>query len=346
MEFLDVTHGTFLVAMSCVIALVAGFTGLSLTRDLSKKPIPQRKVSIALASVALGGGIWAMHFVAMLGLQMPILFYYDAAITLISALTAILIVGAALILLHFTERTPAKITLAGGIVGVGILVMHYIGMAGLELCRAIHTPFGVGLSSVAAIGLCIMAFWVTYGHRTNRNILLGTVCFAIAVCAVHFLAMAGTKFVAEPSFAEFGPSMSNETLALGVIFFSFLIFGACLWVSVTYLPSPSAVETVMLEPVTTAPAARLPRCSLPRATSCFCAQMGTTPRSTQPKSGCSAPGQSRRPPSACCPQVSCRRIAVIWSIRTASPSLNGPRTRAGVTSRARTCRPPRSAGQI
>jgi len=29
--------------------------------------------------------------------------------------------------------------------------------------------------------------------------------------------------------------MSNETLALGVIFFSFVIFGACLWVSVTYL---------------------------------------------------------------------------------------------------------------
>jgi hypothetical protein len=39
-----------------------------------------------------------------------------------------------------------------------------------------------------------------------------------------------------PSATEFGPLMSNETLALGVIVFSFIMFGAFLWVSVTYLP--------------------------------------------------------------------------------------------------------------
>ena len=236
MEVLSVSHSTFLIAMSCVVALVAGFTGLSLTRDLSSKPMFQKKASIALAAIALGGGIWAMHFVAMLGLQMPSLFFYDAAITLVSALVAILIVGAALILLHFTERTRRTIALAGGIVGVGILAMHYIGMAGLEMCRAVYTPYGVILSSIAAIVLCMLAFGIAYGQRTNKHILLGTLCFAAAVCSVHFLAMAGTRFVAVPSGAEFGPLMSNATLALGVILFSFIMFGACLWVSVTYLP--------------------------------------------------------------------------------------------------------------
>ncbi|MEO0904647.1 MAG: MHYT domain-containing protein, partial [Pseudomonadota bacterium] len=194
MDFLDVDHDTFLIVMSCVVALAAAFTGLSMTRDLAEKPVFQKKASVALAAVALGGGIWAMHFVAMLGLQLPVLFYYDAAITLVSALSAILIVGAALIILHFAERTPRAITLAGAIVGVGVLAMHYIGMAGLELCRAIYSTMGVALSSLAAIGLCILAFWVAYGKRTNRNIVLGTFCFAIAVCSVHFLAMAGTNF--------------------------------------------------------------------------------------------------------------------------------------------------------
>lgn len=244
MEFLDVSHSRFLIAMSGVVALVAGFTGLSLTRDLSQRPIFEKKASIALAAVVLGGGIWAMHFVAMLGMKLPILFYYDAAITLVSALSAILLVGAALILLHFAERTPLVISFAGAIVGLGILVMHYIGMTGLELCRAIYTTPGVVFSSIAAIGLCVLAFWIAYGRRTKRNILLGTVCFAIAVCSVHFLAIAGTRFVQEPSLAEFGPSMSNETLALGVIFFSFVIFGACLWVSVTYLVVPVAATIV------------------------------------------------------------------------------------------------------
>ena len=235
MEYLQTSHSAFLTSMSGIVALAAGFTGLSLTRGLQERTVMAKKLSVALAAVALGGGIWAMHFIAMLGLQMPVLFYYDAALTLISALTAILIVGAALMLLHFAKRTPVVITCAGAIVGGGVLAMHYIGMAGLQMCRAVYTWPGLVISSVVAIGLCIMAFWVAYGHRTNRNILLGTLCFAIAVIAVHFLAMAGTAFVAMPDTGEFGPLMSNEILALGVIFFSFVIFGACLWVSVTYL---------------------------------------------------------------------------------------------------------------
>lgn len=243
MDVLAFDHNLLLVGMSCLVALVAGFTGLSLTRNLSDKTVRQKTISIALASVALGGGIWSMHFVAMLGLQLPILFYYDAAITLMSALTAILIVGAALILLHFIERTRRTIMLAGAVVGIGVLVMHYIGMAGLEYCRAVYAPLGIAGSSVAAIVLCVGAFWVAYGQRTNRNIFLGTLCFACAVCSVHFLAMAGTDFVAEPQSVEFGPRMSNEVLALGVILSSFVIFGAFLWVGITYLvPSSSPAE--------------------------------------------------------------------------------------------------------
>ncbi len=242
MESLDFSHNAFLLGMSCLIALVAGFTGLSLTRNLSDKTVQQKTMSVALASVALGGGIWSMHFVAMLGLQLPVLFYYDSAITLMSALIAILIVGAALILLHFTQRTPVVISLAGALVGVGILVMHYIGMAGLELCRAIYTTGGVLMSSLVAIALCVLAIWAAYGHRTNRNIVLGTLCFAGAVCSVHFLAVAETNFVAVPHGVEFGPRMSNEVLAIGVIISSFVIFGAFLWVGITYLVAPTEAQ--------------------------------------------------------------------------------------------------------
>ena len=132
-----------------LVALVAGFTGLSLTKDLSSKSFSQRKVAVALASFALGGGIWSMHFVAMLGLQMPMLFYYDAAITLVSALIAILLVAVALGLLHFANRTPVTIVVAGAITGVGILAMHYVGMAGLQLCRAVYTTPGLFIAPSA-----------------------------------------------------------------------------------------------------------------------------------------------------------------------------------------------------
>ena len=239
MEFLEVSHNLTLLAASVVISIVAGFTGLTLSKDISQQSVSRRKGSIAMSAVALGGGIWSMHFVAMLGIQMPILFYYDAAVTLASALLAILIVGTALLLLHFRERTPATLCTAGALVGSGILAMHYVGMAGLQLCQAVYTPLGVIFSGASAIGLCIAAFWIAYGQRTRRNILLGTLCFGFAVCAVHFVAISGTRFVAVPTFTEFGPVMSNETLAVGVILSSFVIFAAFLWMSVTFLvPNP------------------------------------------------------------------------------------------------------------
>lgn len=108
-----------------------------------------------------------MHVVAMLGLNMPILFYYDAAITLVSALIAILIVVLALILLHVIDRTATTIIAEGALVGVGILAMHYVGMAGMQLCRPVYTTFGLIGSSVLAIFLCIVAFGVAYRKRSN-----------------------------------------------------------------------------------------------------------------------------------------------------------------------------------
>lgn len=245
------SHDPWLVAASLLVALIAGFTGLSLTNGLSSKSVVQRKTSVALAAISLGGGIWSMHFVAMLGLRLPIVYYYDAAITLASALIAILVVGLALLVLHFLDRTPATLVAAGCIVGVGVLAMHYLGMAGLELCRAIYTPAGVALAVAASCVLSTAAFRVAYGKRNHRNILIGTACFGAAVFTVHFVAIYGTTFVAETVSAGVGPQIGNETLAIGVVLTTFALCGAFLLTGVTFLspqakkptePAPLAVE--------------------------------------------------------------------------------------------------------
>lgn len=240
---LDASHDYWLVAASLAVALMAGFTGLSLTRGASQLTVGRRKSVVALSAVSLGGGIWSMHFVAMLGLQLPVLFYYDPLVTLFSALIAVLVVGIALLILHFRRRETRTILLAGSIVGVGILAMHYIGMSGIQGCLTIYTPFGIGLSIIASIGLCIGAFWVAYGKRTHRNIVLGTLGFGLAVFAVHFIAMAGTGFVAVPGFEPLEDVIGNQSLAFIVTLGSFVICGAFLLNSATFLPALSGAET-------------------------------------------------------------------------------------------------------
>ncbi len=139
--------------------------------------------------------------------------------------------------------------------------MHYIGMSGLELCRAVYTVPGVSMAVLASCALNIAAFWVAYGQRRHRNILLGTVCFGGSVFAVHFAAISGTRFVAVDSLHEIGPLIGNETLAIGValssfVLSSFVLCGAFLLSRVTFL-TPAATTTAP-EPATpsqeTAPA--------------------------------------------------------------------------------------------
>jgi NO-binding membrane sensor protein with MHYT domain len=246
MDYLSYSHNQTLVILSLVLAVVSGFTGFTLTQNLSVKTLVQRKISVSMGAVALGGGIWSMHFVAMLGLSLPVMVFYDAAITLASALIAILVVAVALMILHFFARTSLNIVLAGCIVGSGILLMHYIGMAGLQLCKPVYSLEGLFLSSIVALFSCIVAFWVAYKERNSRNIFFATFCFGIAVVSVHFLAILNTKFVAVSKSSEFGPLISNETLAVIVVLSSFIILCLFLWVSATFL-SPHFLNSRKIE---------------------------------------------------------------------------------------------------
>ena len=247
---LDYSHNAWLVAASLAVAMMAGFTGLYLTHGASKLDDQRRKLVVALAAIILGGGIWSMHFVAMLGLQLPILFYYDALITLISALVAILMVGLALLILHFRPRTIRTLVLAGVIVGLGIVVMHYVGMAGMELCRPVYNVWDVAISTLASVALSVLAIWVAYDNRTQRNILLGTVCFGLAVFTMHFVATGLTDFVATDNAGGAGPALNNQVLAMGVTVAVFMICGAFLLTGITFI-EPAEAPAVPSDPVPT-----------------------------------------------------------------------------------------------
>ncbi|MCT4373212.1 LytTR family transcriptional regulator DNA-binding domain-containing protein [Yangia mangrovi] len=230
-----------MVAASFAVALFAGFSGFSLLRGASRLGAGQRKLLVVVAAIVLGGGIWSMHFVAMLGLQLPLVFYYDGLNTLLSALVAILMVGLALLLLHFGRRTRARLALAGAVLGGGIAAMHYIGMLGMELCGPVFGVTGMAISLVTALGLSNLAIWAAYGARSKRHILLGTLCFAIAVVTMHFVAMAGTAFYPEEAASTAGPELSNAILAMLVTLSSFVISGVALLSGVSFFTPPETV---------------------------------------------------------------------------------------------------------
>lgn len=224
-----------LVAASVLVSMMASFTGLTLTKGISALPEGLRKIRIVMAALALGGGIWSMHFVAILAMRFPLPIDYDVIYTLGSALIAILMAGTALLILHFASRTWINQVVAGAILGNGIVVMHYVGMSALRGCLTLYEPVGIVLSIAVATLMGILAIGLAYARRNTAHILASTVIFGASVVVVHFVAIAWTSFQISGSLVGTMPQIENGTLALLVMLSAFVICGTFLLASTSYV---------------------------------------------------------------------------------------------------------------
>lgn len=229
------TYDYLLVFASVLVSLMASFTGLTLTKGISVLPEGRRKMQIVMAALALGGGIWSMHFVAILAMRFPLPIDYDALYTLGSALIAILMAGVALLIMHFAPRTWVSQIVAGVILGNGIVVMHYVGMSAIRGCLALYEPMGVILAIAGATVMGILAIGVAYAKRDTAHILASTMIFGSSVVVVHFVAIAWTSFQISGTAAGITPLIENGTLALLVMFSAFVICGTFLLASTNYV---------------------------------------------------------------------------------------------------------------
>ncbi len=231
---LTVEYNPLLIVASILVAIMAAFTALRLTNGLSALPRPRRKPVIAKAAIALGAGIWSMHFVGMLALRLPIGISYDPLPTLLSALLAILVTGMGLILLHFGRRNHLRIVGAGVLTGLGIVGMHYLGMSAIRgNCVLIYEPLGVVLAALIGIAASILGLELAYSQRGTMQTLVGGIVLGLAVSAMHYTGMAFTLFqLAEKTDFVPGSILSSDTLALFVSLASFLICGLFLLIAI------------------------------------------------------------------------------------------------------------------
>ena len=246
-------YDLMLVLASVAVSVMASFTGLTLTRGISALPDTTRKLLIVMASLSLGGGIWCMHFVAMLAMRLPVPISYDAANTLGSVLIAILLSGVALLIMHYGARTLLRMAIAGTVLGNGIVAMHYLGMSGIRGCMPTFQPAGLILAVFGATATGILAIWVSYSKRTTRHIFAGAIIFGLSVVLVHFVAMGWTNFQTGGVAGDFTPIIENGTLALAVMLSAFVICGTFLLTATNFLLTGEARETSVVELVRPAP---------------------------------------------------------------------------------------------
>jgi NO-binding membrane sensor protein with MHYT domain len=231
------TYDLRLVAISVAIAVLASYTALTFAAQVTYATSWQKLAWLSSGAIAMGTGIWSMHFVGMLAFQLPIAVHYDLLMVVLSLAAAIGASGIAL-------RTVSQVTFSsrawlnsGVWMGLGIAVMHYSGMAAMRLPAVVHyDAWLVGLSVVVAIGVALVALPIVFRLRhqdaSTLQKISGALLMGAAIPAMHYIGMAAARFElqGQPMASEVA-HLSTNWLSSAVCLVTLFVLGVSLLVT-------------------------------------------------------------------------------------------------------------------
>jgi PAS domain S-box-containing protein len=220
------TYNPHLVALSILVAAFASYTALDLGGRVAATRGVAPRVWLVAAAMAMGGGIWSMHFIAMLAFNIPTPMSYDIGLTTLSLVVAIFVTGTGFYFINRQSAPPLSLVFSGIFMGLGIAAMHYIGMAAMREHAEISYDFlFVALSLVIAIGASTAALWLAFRTRDLGQKLVAALIMGVAISGMHYSAMRGTTFAVHGPVheAEGYASLDQTNLALVVAGITFVI---------------------------------------------------------------------------------------------------------------------------
>ena len=99
-----------LVAVSVLIAILASYAALDLAGRVTAARGRLRFIWLTCGAVAMGLGIWSMHYIGMLAYSLPVAILYDWPTVLVSLLAAVFASGVAL---YVVSRNEMRLFRAG-----------------------------------------------------------------------------------------------------------------------------------------------------------------------------------------------------------------------------------------
>ncbi|NWD71199.1 EAL domain-containing protein [Pseudomonas gingeri] len=212
------SYSSTLAFISLFVAILASYTALDLTGRIATARGRAVYLWMAGGAMAMGVGVWSMHFIGMLAFKLPIALAYDVPLTILSLLIAILSSGFALWLVSQPRLPVMQLALGALIMGAGISAMHYCGMAALKMQPGIdYDPTLFSASLVIAVVASAAALWIAFRLRRNTpHVRLArsgaSVIMGLAIVGMHYTGMAAANF-AEGSFCgAVGSGLSGKGL--------------------------------------------------------------------------------------------------------------------------------------
>src|SRR6266478_3347411 len=239
------TYDPYLVALSVLVASFASYTALGLSGHVGAAQGLARRVWLVAAAITMGGGIWSMHFIGMLAFVMPIPMSYDIGLTTLSLMVAIFVTGGGFYVISRPSASPRRLVLSGIFMGLGIVAMHYIGMAAMRgHAELSYNRLFVALSLVIAIGASTAALWLAFRTTDLGQKVVAAVVMGLAISGMHYTAMRAAIFTAYGPVHEtrVDASLDQANLALAVAGITFVILA---FVSIASLSEQKRAEEAL-----------------------------------------------------------------------------------------------------
>jgi NO-binding membrane sensor protein with MHYT domain/signal transduction histidine kinase/CheY-like chemotaxis protein len=238
MAYLTPRYDPALVIASVLIASLASYVALDLAKRVRAA---DRRVALtwwAGGSVAMGTGVWSMHFVGMLAFSLPIALGYTRLLTLVSWVAAVAVSVVALGLAGRGSLTPARLASGSLAMGAGICAMHYLGMAALDMSPPIEwsAPLVAASAAVAVVAsaAALMIFFglrrVSKHHQLAYQVAAAAV-MGLAISGMHYTGMAAAGFP-ENSVCLSATLLSSASLSLLVGAAAVMVLGLTLFTSI------------------------------------------------------------------------------------------------------------------
>ncbi len=225
---LTVQHDWRLVVLAAGVCFLASGVAISLFHRARVSRGRARLIWLGLDGVAAGFGIWATHFIAMLAYDPGVGAGYDVALTVLSLLFAILITGLGLAIAASKVHEKFAAAMGGAVVGAGVAVMHYTGMAALEVPARLTWSLGlVSASVVFGVTFAALALYVAALPHARGRSLIATGLLTLAIVSMHFTAMGAVLLVPDPTRVFGGLSLSPDSLSLVVAGAAAIVLGLC-----------------------------------------------------------------------------------------------------------------------
>jgi diguanylate cyclase (GGDEF)-like protein len=200
---METSYNLSLVALSYIIAVIASFTALDLSRRVHFSSGVAARYWLFGGAFSMGSGIWSMHFIGMLAINMPINIGYDIPMTTGSLLAATAASALALKIISIGRLSINRLISGGIIMGIGICIMHYVGMAAMQIQSSIrYDYFLLTVSIVIAISASIVALWLAFYFNSsqlkNRSLLpqrlFAAAVMGGAIAGMHYTGIAAAYF--------------------------------------------------------------------------------------------------------------------------------------------------------